>query len=248
MVSEAQASTIKAYDAIAPLYAEYSDKYRAYLDAVDDMVIKRLSSGMRMLDIGSGDGRRLHKIALAHGLTDVVAVEPSGKMASLCRQATGFPVHQLFADELGQLPDTQFDVITALWNVFGHMANSQTRLSALTLIRQKLAPTGSIILDVNNRHNRLAYGHWNVLKRRILDVIAFDETRGDAHYHWKIGNESFPATGHLFTPSEIINLFERAGLKAVECLTVNYKSGAVSTSPFDGQLFFRLQHNTNRSL
>lgn len=242
VVTDARANTLKAYDTIAPLYAEYSSRYRDYLNTVDQLVIDRLSPGTRLLDLGSGDGRRLHKIASRLGLTDVVAVEPSGEMVALCRKTTGFPVHQLFGDELDKLPEAGFSAITVLWNVFGHMADSTVRLKTLGLLKAKLAPDGSILLDVNNRHNRLAYGRWNVMKRRMLDAVAFDEKRGDVHYQWKIGSESVPSSGHLFTPDEMAGLFGRSGLRVAERLSVNYSTGAVSTSPFNGQLFFRLQH------
>jgi SAM-dependent methyltransferase len=242
VVTEAEANTLKAYDAIAPLYSDYSSRYRDYLDAVDQLVVERLQSGVRLLDVGSGDGRRLKKIAVARQLTDVVSVEPSSEMATLCRAATGFPVHQLFGDELHRLPHANFDAITALWNVFGHMADSQVRLKTLENMKSKLAPGGSLLLDVNNRHNQLSYGRWNVMWRRMIDTLAFDETRGDVHYEWKIGNESVPASGHLFAPAEIEGLFRQAGLKVVERLSINYGSGEVSISPFNGQLFFCLEH------
>jgi SAM-dependent methyltransferase len=242
MVTTAQANTLKAYDAIAPLYSDYSGKYQNYLNAVDQLVTDRLGPNLRLLDIGSGDGRRLHKIASHHGLTEVVAVEPSEKMLALCRKTTGFTVHQLFGDELDRLLETNFDAVTVLWNVFGHMADSNVRLNTLNMIKTKLKPRGSVMLDVNNRHNRLAYGHWNVLKRRAIDAVAFDEKRGDVYYQWNIGDESVPSSGHLFTPQEMTTLFSQAGFKVTERWSVNYTSGAVSDSPFDGQLFYRLEH------
>ena len=138
-MTDARANTLKAYDTIAPLYAEYSSRYRDYLSTVDQLVIERLAPGTRLLDLGSGDGRRLHKITSHLGLTDVVAVEPSSEMAALCRKTTGFPVHQLFGDELDRLPDTGFAAVTVLWNVFGHMADSAVRLKTLGLLKAKLA-------------------------------------------------------------------------------------------------------------
>lgn len=242
MVTTAQANTLKAYDAIAPLYSDYSGKYQNYLNAVDQLVIDRLASNVRLLDIGSGDGRRLHKIASHHSLTNAVAVEPSAKMIALCRSSTGFAVHQLFGDELDRLPETNFDAVTVLWNVFGHMADSSVRLKTLRLIKTKLKLGGFVLLDVNNRHNQLAYGRWNVLKRRVIDGLAFNEKRGDVLYQWKIGEESVPSSGHLFTPHEMTTLFRQAGFKVAERMSVNYASGEVSVSPFDGQLFYRLQH------
>ncbi len=234
-------NTLRAYDAIAPLYAEYSEKYRNYLSAVDAMAIEHLKPGMRLLDVGSGDGRRLAKITSAVGLTDVVSVEPSKEMAALCRKATGFNVYEMCGDTLSDLPEAPFDAMSALWNVFGHMANSELRIKTLVCMAGKLKPEGFIMLDVNNRHNQLSYGRWNVFKRRIIDVIAFDETRGDAYYDWNIGGQSFLASGHLFTPGEMAGLFARAGLRVTERWSINYATGERSKSPFNGQLFYVLK-------
>jgi hypothetical protein len=62
------------------------------------------------------------------------------------------------------------------------------------------------------------------------------------YYQWKIGNESVPSSGHLFTPSEMAELFRRSQLRIVERLAVNYANGTISNKPFEGQLFFRLTH------
>ena len=240
MVTSAEAQTLEAYDAIAPLYAEYSAKYRDYLNAVDQLVIGSLRPGMRLLDIGSGDGRRIKKIADHVGLTYVTCVEPSGEMARLCRQGTGFTVHELFGHQLDHLPEGQFDAVTALWNVFGHMPDSSARVQTLRHIRSRLAPGGMVLLDVNNRHNRRSYGRFNVWRRRLIDIMDFDERRGDARFEWKIGDRSFPASGHLFTPAEMDELFKKSGFTRSDRFSVDYRTGAVSASPFDGQLFFRL--------
>ncbi|MFO0388295.1 MAG: class I SAM-dependent methyltransferase [Alphaproteobacteria bacterium] len=241
MVATAQQNTLAAYDAIAPSYAEYSSTRQAYLDAVDQLVIEHLKPSARLLDIGSGDGRRLKKITSHHKLTDVVAIEPSENMATICRQSTGFTVHPICGDSLNNLDEKPFDVITVLWNVFGHMPDSSVRLKTLQAMAKKLKPDGIVMLDVNNRHNQLSYGRWNVLKRRIIDAVAFDEKRGDAHYEWKIGDKSFPASGHLFTPAEMQKLFNNAGFKVEKRWSVNYATGAISASPFNGQLFYVLK-------
>lgn len=237
----ARPSMIKAYDAIAPMYAEYSEKYTAYLSAVDQLVTERLRPGMRLLDVGSGDGRRLKKITDPHGLRDVVSVEPSEQMAALCRKATGFPVHPLCGDALDQLNEAPFDAVTALWNVLGHVPDPEARRLTLGHMARKLKPDGIVMLDVNNRHNRLAYGKWTVFKRRVVDAICFDVKRGDAQFEWKIGNQTFAASGHLFTPGEIERLFDQAGLRVSERWSVHYGTGERSASPFNGQLFYVLR-------
>ncbi len=237
--------TLAAYDAIAPVYAEYSSNKQAYLDAVDDLVMSRLSADMRLLDIGAGDGRRLAKIKQGVGLTDCVAVEPSAKMAKICKEQAQVPVHEVFAEKLDELDIGQFDAVSALWNVFGHVPSSEARLTALRHIAAKLKPGGIFMMDVNNRHNAIAYGPFNVLQRVIIDTVNFDERRGDASYEWQIGDQTFQGSGHLFTPGEIENLLKKAGLKIVKRLSLNYATGAVSNSPYRGQLFYILTTSGN---
>lgn len=233
-------STLRAYDEIAPVYEDYSQSRMAYLNKVDDLVIAGLCPDMRLLDIGSGDGRRLSKICKQGGIRDIVAVEPSAGMAKICRERLQIDVHQVTGEQLSHLDIGTFDVITALWNVFGHIPGTESRLITLKNMAAKLGTEGRIMLDVNNRHNAMAYGRAKVLGRVIVDSLFFDERRGDATYEWKIGDKVFQGSGHLFTPSEIEKLFRQAGLKIMERLSVNYADGTVSRSPYQGQLFYIL--------
>jgi SAM-dependent methyltransferase len=235
-------NTLEAYSAIAPLYSEYSGKRQTYLDAIDALVISYLKPGMRLLDVGAGDGRRLLKIISATGIKDYVAIEPSPGMAKVCEERTGVKVHQVCAENLGDFDIGKFDVVTALWNVFGHIPTSVDRLAALKNLALRLNPGGRILLDVNNRHNAASYGFFNFLCRVVVDSVCFDERRGDATYEWKIGNQIFKGAGHLFTPAEIENLFRQAGLKIAGSMSINYETGSISKSLHKGQLFYILTH------
>ena len=235
-----ESNIIRAYDAIAPLYQEYSSKRQAYLDAVDELVISNLSPKFRLLDIGAGDGRRLKKIRERVGLTDIIAVEPSPEMARICEDSVGVPVYREIGENIDKLDIGHFDVVTALWNIFGHIPNSWARYKTLVNIAQKLGRGGRLMLDVNNRHNASAYGSWNVFIRVLIDWLNFKESRGDAQYKWKIGDQTFNASGHLFTPSEIEKLFEEAGFTVLERYSLNYASGEISRSKYLGQLFYIL--------
>ena len=142
-------NTLEAYSAIAPVYSEYSGKRQTYLDAIDNLVISHIRPDMRLLDVGAGDGRRLFKIISATGIKDFVAIEPSPGMAKVCEERTGVKVHQICAENLGDADIGTFDVVTALWNVFGHIPNSAARLAALKNIASRLNPGGRVLLDVN---------------------------------------------------------------------------------------------------
>lgn len=242
MVSNFDNSNMQAsYDAIAPLYEEYSSQKKKYLDAVEIFIIEKLKPEMRLLDVGSGDGRRLKNVLEATGIRDAVSVEPSREMAKICREKTGFQVYEVFGEQLGDIDIGKFDVITAMWNVFGHIPTSKSRLQTLINLRDKLNPQGFLMFDVNNRHNAKSYGHWNVLKRRIIDFFHFDEKRGNAEYDWRIGEKTFRSMGHLFIPKEVDSLARMAGFKIKECFTVDYSTGEKSSSKFKGQLFYCLE-------
>jgi SAM-dependent methyltransferase len=233
-------STLAAYDAVAPVYEEYSSKKQPYLDAVDQLVIENLSPQTRLLDIGAGDGRRLAKVQSNIELTECIAIEPSPEMAKRCAERAQVTVHQTLAENLDTLDIGQFDTIIALWNVFGHISSSEERLEALRHIAAKLKPGGLFMLDVNNRHNALAYGALNVMKRVVIDTLNFKESRGDASYEWVIGDQTFKGRGHLFTPAEIESLFKKAGLEIVKRCSLNYATGEISHSKYHGQLFYIL--------
>ncbi|MBI1861055.1 MAG: class I SAM-dependent methyltransferase [Deltaproteobacteria bacterium] len=231
---------VVAYDSLAPKYAEYSSQRLPYLDAVDDVVIQHLKPHNRLLDLGAGDGRRLEKIMQRSGVSDAVAIEPSPVMARLCRMKAGVPVHEIFAQDIEPAQIGRFDVVTALWNVFGHIPDSPARLEALKKISAALKPGGLLILDVNNRHNATAYGIVKVLLRTVVDTVWFKESRGDATYTWNQGDKIIRSKGHLFTPSETEKLFSQARLKILKRFSLNYVTGEVSHSRFRGQLLYIL--------
>ena len=232
-------SILAAYDRLAPHYRAYAEARAAYLDAVDRFVTAHASQGGRMLDVGSGDGVRALGIARAIGASRLVLCEPSERMAALCREQ---PVAAVWSESAQSLPQSaeRFETITCLWNVLGHLPERTARIAALDGMRRLLAPGGRIFCDVNNRHNVRAYGAGTVAFRRLLDGIAPDERRGDARFEWSVAGERIPARGHLFTPGEMDELIRAAGLRAEERIAIDYVTGAVSPSPCQGQLVYRL--------
>ena len=233
--------TIEAYNAVAPFYSRYSEEKLPYLDAVDRIVIERLQSRKSLLDIGSGDGRRLSKFQSQTKISDITAIEPSAKMAEICRINTGVIVYESYAEQIDSLNLDKYDAITALWNVLGHIPNQEARIRSLKNIYQLMKPESILIIDVNNRHNSSAYGRWQVFKRTIIDRLNFKDSRGDAEYEWNIDNKSFKSRGHLFIPKEIEALFKIAKLTVCDRFSIDYTNGNVSTSIYKGQLLYILK-------
>jgi len=234
-------NTSKIYDAIAPMYREYSKKRSKYLKAIDKLVIDNIpDDAASLLDVGAGDGIRGMLIAKEKKINYVVLSDLSEEMVKKCIKLSPSEIWHTYAENLPH-SDKKFDVILCLWNVFGHIENREKRILALTKMAKLLSKNGEIFLDVNNRHNVTSYGWVRCSYRRIIDFIWPNEQRGDAIFNWTIGNRVIESKGHLFTPQEINSIISICNLKIVKKFSVNYTNGLISKSDIKGQLFFILK-------
>ena len=230
---------VAAYDRIAPMYARLANHRKAYLDAVDRLIVAEIPSGSRsLLDVGAGDGARAACIATAAGLQDLTLLEPSERMRDLCTaQAT------LWAKRAEDLHTRQgrFDVITCLWNVLGHILPSAARIEALRQFARLVSPHGRIFIDVNHRYNARHYGALPTAMRFLRDRVPPAGSRGDGKVTWDIDGHKCATTGHVFTHAEFAALSRAAGLTIQERFVVDYASGQVRRRSFEGNLLYVLR-------
>src|SRR6185436_1880619 len=141
------------------------------------LVSSGIPAGSRsMLDVGSGDGARARRIAQTRGIAELVLLEPS-----LAMQGKGLAdatIWTMRAEEL-HLVQAEFDVITCLWNVLGHVASSRNRIEVLRQFGRLASRTGRIFIDVNHRYNARHYGPLPTLQRFLRDRVFWDENSGD---------------------------------------------------------------------
>jgi 2-polyprenyl-3-methyl-5-hydroxy-6-metoxy-1,4-benzoquinol methylase len=228
------------YDALAANYRSVSAARAAYLDAVEKIVIRLIAPNAdSLLDIGSGDGHRAMRIAMAKNISNVVLVEPSHNMREFCRRNTPARIWSISAEELPAAAD-RFAVITCLWNVLGHIDNNQKRLTALKKMRLLLRDGGVMFIDVNNRYNAVTYGLLPTLGRMLYDVLAPSETNGDAQVTWRVGENAIQSPSHFFTPREIRKLLDDASLVVKQRFVLDYHTGKIRRSEFAGQLLFQV--------
>lgn len=239
MVGEGESDIVAVYDQVANEYANYSSMREHYLDSVDKYIISSLDDKKDWLDVGCGDGRRVNKIYSQSPTKSLTIVEPSNEMAKLCKQRYNLEVCKSKIEDLEQHNLGKYDVITALWNIFGHI-ELKHRLKAFKILCSHLKDDGCLIFDVNNRHNAKAYGKLSVFYRKIIDSIHFNPARGDTSYNWKIGNLSIPSYGHLFTPYEVEMYLDKVGLKIIENFAVDYETGLKSKDKTQGQLLYKV--------
>lgn len=236
---------VEAYDRIAPEYTRVSEKRRNYLDAVDQLVIANISTGSRsMLDVGSGDGRRARRIAQARSIKELVLIEPSVAMQRANSSAAGF--RTLRAEELSSL-DSEFDVITCLWNVLGHIFPAASRARVLYEFARLVSPQGLIFMDVHHRYNLRHYGAVPTAKHFLHDCLRWSETNGDVTVAWDVEGIRCTTRGHVFTDREFRSLVRAAGLKIEERFVVDYSTGACRRWSFAGHLLYVLRPTAQAS-
>lgn len=229
------------YEVLAPYYREYCGTRSDYLAAVDRLVIENILPGAdSLLDVGAGDGLRAERIAKASGISVLVLVEPSVKMASYCQQRKATAVWSVKAEEL-VVSDRRFDVIICLWNVLGHVPDNGGRLAALRRMCSLLTKDGRIFLDINNRYNARAYG-WPITLGRVLhDLLIPSATNGDVIFDWRVAGRLVQAHGHVFTPGEMARLISESGLTVERRFVIDYQTGKLRRLMLGGQLLFELR-------
>jgi SAM-dependent methyltransferase len=230
---------VAAYDRIGPVFQRIAEKRRAYLDSIDQLVISGIPPGSRsMLDVGSGDGVRARRIAQARNIAELVLLEPSVAMQS----DTGLgKLHTMRAEEL-HLIDGEFDVITCLWNVLGHIFPAASRLEVLQQFARLVSPQGRIFIDVQHRYNARHYGVIPTALRFLRDQVRWRDTNGDVVVAWDVCT----TRGHVFTHREFRSLARAAGLNIESRFIVDYATGECRRWSTQGHLLYVLERTASR--
>ena len=230
---------VAAYDRIAPVFARLAEQRKPYLDRIDQLVLSGIPPGSRsLLDVGSGDGARARRIAQARGISELVLLEPSVAM-----QGGGHADARTWtmpAEELRSV-QAEFDVITCLWNVLGHIFPPAGRIDVLRQFARLVSPQGRIFVDVNHRYNACHYGTLLTVMRFLRDRVSGDENRGDVTVVWDVGKTKCMTRGHVFTDKEFRTLSLAAGLRIEKTFVVDYATGDHRRWSWQGNLLYVLR-------
>lgn len=227
---------VAAYDRVAPWFAPIQAARHAYCDAIDCLIAANLpAEAHSMLDVGSGDGIRAEGIAGA--VSELVFLEPSTGMRRLIRSQREVWTSRI---EESRSANRNFDVITCLWNVLGHVASQEKRLQALRNMLELLSTDGVLFLDVQNRYNARHYGALKTAARMVYDRIRPSQRNGDVTVRWPTEGGPVAAYGHVFTRKEMLLLFREADLSVKKSLIIDYATGEICSSQLAGSMFFIL--------
>jgi 2-polyprenyl-3-methyl-5-hydroxy-6-metoxy-1,4-benzoquinol methylase len=236
--------SVAAYDRIAPVFANLAEQRKAYLDSVDRIVIDEISPGSRsLLDVGAGDGTRARRIAQSRSISELTLLEPSVAMqrsGAVDAGSVGISARTMRAQDL-HLLQAEFEVITCLWNVLGHIPEPADRVEVLRQFARLLTPGGKSFVDVNHRYNTRHYGLLPTAARILHDRLFQREKNGDVVVSWDVGGMCCTTTGHVFTDHEVRRLCRSAGLNIEKTFVVDYATGQLRRWTFEGHLLYMLR-------
>jgi 2-polyprenyl-3-methyl-5-hydroxy-6-metoxy-1,4-benzoquinol methylase len=237
---------VEAYGMIAPVFAGIAERRKPYLDSVDRLVLSEMPPGARsLLDVGAGDGARARRLARDRGIAKLVLLEPSLAMQGNVRGEA--EIWTMRAEELHSV-QAEFDVITCLWNVLGHIFPSAARIEVLRQFGRLASAKGKIFIDVNHRYNASHYGALRTAVRFLRDRISPDEKNGDVAACWDVGETQCKTAGHVFTDGEFRALSHAAGLSIEERFVLDYTTGEQRRRSFEGHLLYVLRPVSDRSV
>jgi SAM-dependent methyltransferase len=184
-----------------------------------------LAPGCRILDAPCGWGRLSRPLA-ASGAVVVGADQSKTLIDAAERQRGDMPperLRYLQHDLRTPLPLTGFDLACNIFTSFGYGTEDED-IAIFRNLRDALRPAGRIVVETNHRDMLCAFiARGTGASRRLPDGTLFiDEPEFDAisgvvrlNWYWRGPNGSGEkhAEWRCYTPTEIVSLLERAGLR-----------------------------------
>ncbi len=183
-------------------------------------VVASVRQGGRVLDCASGTGTLA--VGLAELGLEVVASDASPQMVRRTEDlsaAHGHPLTALVArwDELPQrVPGETFDLVFCVGNSLGHAEGEAARLTALTAMKQMLAPKGRLVLASRNWELVRALGTRTDVSRRLIHRRGHDAVvvyswrlpeRWEDEHHLEISVAVLEPGGAIRTHTEVLSLW-----------------------------------------
>ena len=184
-----------------------------------------LNPGCRLLDAPCGWGRLSRRLALLGAM--VLGVDQSETLLTEAEAQRGdLPMEQLRYlrhDLRKSIPEKGFDVACNIFTSFGY-GTEEEDIATFRTLRDALRPGGRVIVETNHRDLMCAFiSRGSKLSMRLpdgtlfIDEADFDAISGVASLNWywsgPAGSGEKHAKWRCYTPTQIVGLLERAGLR-----------------------------------
>ncbi|GIQ69317.1 class I SAM-dependent methyltransferase [Xylanibacillus composti] len=194
----------------------------------------KLSSGMRVLDLGCGQGRM--SIALAKQGMEVVGYDGSAALLEEARRRAeeqGANVGFVLGDMRELQSEDEFDAIINIGTAFGYIEDEEGDREILRRVYRALKPGGHFLQDTENRDFKLRqlYNTWEKMNGRLVfSRRAFHHHTGrwteELNWYTEGDREHALLDLRLYTATELVRMTEAAGLQVREL------HGGFDLSPF----------------
>jgi len=228
------------YNKLASNYRQISREKKDYLSSIDSLIVSILNKTDSIVDLGSGDGVRIAKLAKKLQAKKVVLVDNSNKMLKLSEK---IPRVKVVKNSIVNFqPGNRFDAVTCLWNVLGHVEPfSDIRKVFGNVDDNLLKKRGLLFLDVNNKYNASAYSAFLVIKNIAKDVLTPFFKEEYIRFCKKVLGEEIKMKVHFFNPYEIEGYLKGTKLRVVRKFYVNYNNGSLEKVFWRGQVFYVIE-------
>ncbi|ADO72043.1 class I SAM-dependent methyltransferase [Stigmatella aurantiaca] len=185
-----------------------------------------LPPGSKVLDLCCGQGR--HAVELALRGYQVTGLDISSERLALARQrATQAQVNVEWVQaDMRQMPPGGYAAVLSLYTSFGYLDTDADNLQVLHVIREALAPGGSVLIEVDNRDHVISqpsrqWGEYSGLlwvEENRFDVLT---SRNHLFYEGlnrKTGQAFQQRISYrLFSAHELLGMVQAARLRTVGC-------------------------------
>ncbi|MBU1200123.1 class I SAM-dependent methyltransferase [Patescibacteria group bacterium] len=240
-MKDAKTQSQITYDKLAPNYRKVSEEKQDYLKTIDNLIVTILGKADSIVDLGSGDGVHISKLANSLQVKKVLLVDNSDEMLILSRKIPKIKAVKSSIVDINS--SDRFDVVTCLWNVLGHVEPYDNIRKTLVNIDQNLLKNGGwFFLDVNNIYNAKSYGTFQVIQNIVKDILksAYSAYYKEEYIKFKklVSGEDVEMKVHFFGPMEVEGYLKGTRLRVFRKYYINYNSGDIEKCFWRGQIFY----------
>lgn len=181
-----------------------------------------LTPPSRILDLCCGFGR--HSLILASRGYDVTGLDISRSFLNYARRKAeerGIFLKFEQRDMREIQHESEFDAVINIFTAFGFFENEQEDMKVLECVARALKPNGQFVIDTLNRDFVIHSGQYQTWKQRngttVLEERFFDffKSRLEINHHLidsKNGERKLESSFRLYTLTEMLDMFDKAGL------------------------------------
>lgn len=225
------------YNDIANSYRQISEQRKSFLDAIDEYIIDYATNklnNIKYLDIGAGDGYRSLKIARGIGSEKTILLDNSDQI--LAKIESKDSLELVINSILDFESPIEFNLITCLWNVLGHVGDFQDRKNVFKKLETLLEDDGVFIFDVNNRYNIAHYGMKNVMNN-----MEAEQYNPQIAGWFTLNQDGNKTQVYVHNPFEINKYLEGTQLAVEKVEYIDYSTGKKKETFFEGQLLYYIK-------